>query len=95
MLVCLHTQMCQPKSQCLPCTRLLFVPLPQQQVLAHASVSPVSFSLWPTLRLRAVPIPCVPRAFAGGAGETKRVCTICLENYEEGDKVRILPCYHR
>ncbi|KAG1664647.1 hypothetical protein FOA52_011784 [Chlamydomonas sp. UWO 241] len=29
------------------------------------------------------------------AGETKRLCTICLEHYEDGEKVRVLPCLHR
>lgn len=29
------------------------------------------------------------------AGETKRVCTVCLEHYVDGDKVRVLPCHHR
>mmetsp|Transcript_24866 Transcript_24866/g.44915 ORF Transcript_24866/g.44915 Transcript_24866/m.44915 type:complete len:276 (-) Transcript_24866:501-1328(-) len=29
------------------------------------------------------------------AGETKRLCTVCLESYTDGDKIRILPCHHR
>ncbi|GAX82721.1 hypothetical protein CEUSTIGMA_g10147.t1 [Chlamydomonas eustigma] len=29
------------------------------------------------------------------AGETKRTCAVCLEDYVEGEKVRVLPCLHR
>ncbi len=29
------------------------------------------------------------------AGETKRLCTVCLETYVEGEKLRVLPCHHR
>eukprot|EP00798_Chlamydomonas_sp_ICE-L_P012401 gene12401-15592_t len=38
---------------------------------------------------------CVPPARGVHAGETKRTCAICLESYEAGQKLRILPCYHR
>lgn len=34
-------------------------------------------------------------SWARTAGETKRMCVVCLEPYGDGDKVRILPCYHR
>ncbi len=29
------------------------------------------------------------------AGETKRMCIVCLEPYAEGEKIRVLPCHHR
>lgn len=29
------------------------------------------------------------------AGETKRMCIICLESYIDGEKLRVLPCQHR
>lgn len=29
------------------------------------------------------------------AGDTARVCTICLEQYKVGDELRLLPCGHR
>lgn len=29
------------------------------------------------------------------AGDTARKCTICLEDFEDGMKIRILPCFHR
>ena len=29
------------------------------------------------------------------AGNTKRMCAICLESYVHGDKLRLLPCQHR
>lgn len=29
------------------------------------------------------------------AGETKRLCAVCLEHYSDGEKVRQLPCQHR
>lgn len=29
------------------------------------------------------------------AGATSKSCTICLEDFEEGMKIRILPCFHR
>lgn len=38
---------------------------------------------------------CEPAVPGAHAGETKRMCAVCLESYSEGDKVRVLPCLHR
>lgn len=45
--------------------------------------------------IAALPTHIVTAAEVAAAPEEHKVCTICIENFQEGDEVRTLPCFHR
>eukprot|EP00931_Biecheleriopsis_adriatica_P077974 TRINITY_DN51448_c0_g1_i1.p1 TRINITY_DN51448_c0_g1~~TRINITY_DN51448_c0_g1_i1.p1 ORF type:complete len:576 (+),score=137.38 TRINITY_DN51448_c0_g1_i1:56-1783(+) len=71
---------------------------PLRRVLRQSASAPTGFAV-PGARREAVNSSTVVVPFRaeaeGGTSEENKACTICCENFSEGENLRLLPCLHR